>query len=268
MTYGTRPFKPLTPEQELLQYRDMLRSMGGGDRRNYYTTPEFKDALGKVSGIVNTLFGKERAQHLIEFAVEMRTAAQQMPPEQLSAINMITRASWRIGGGADATDSFFTYFDAIANEVVTRDNSELAKNLLQQIDANYVEPTETLIESIPDELEKSKELLEKALQSMNAGRKEECVLFTRMAWESAINYALSRLPKVRGLESLSKKSQYVLEQMMKKDASRTITQAKNMMDTLFLHELDTEKVVMPEVQLPFFISLTTAVVRSIGLMLT
>jgi len=262
---GYQPYIP--PDKFVLQYREGLRAMRAGDRRQYYTSPQFEEDLANITRIVARMFDKEQAQILIEFGTKMRDAAQKMTPAQFSAISIVETLTSSQAGGEDTSDSFLMFVNGIADEVISRGNSQLAQNLLKQIDADFAKPIETLIEAIPSELEKSATLLDKAMKSFSGGHKEECALFTRMAWESAINFALSKLPTSKGLDSLGKKTNYVLDKMMQKDASKTITQVKNTVDVLFLHELDNEKVAIPELQLPFFIALTAALVHSIALML-
>lgn len=239
-----------------------MRSITGAQRRRFYGSRDFPPQLEKISLIVRDMFGKQRAQILADAGIEMRNTAMRMSTFEFQPLMLNNDFSKT----NDNTDSFFMHVNAIADEIITRENAVLGQTLRQKIDADFANPIESLVTTIPRELKQSADFLEKALESFRAERDEECAVRTRKAWESAVNYGVAKLPKQTDLNSLSKKTKYVLGQLVNKDATKTITRVKDIFETLFLHVLDTQEPI-PEPELPFFIALTAALVLSVARML-
>lgn len=152
-------------------------------------------------------------------------------------------------------DSFYTFLWVDVHDLIARRSNETAEEILRRVDSDFSGAASVLASGIPTSMEKSRTMVLQALFSFREGRKVEAAAYTRRAWEACVNYALSRLPSAEGLNSLNKKSRYVLDMMEQKDMSKSITDIKNLFEARFLHEVESENP-LPEPEIPFYIALT------------
>lgn len=82
-------------------------------------------------------------------------------------------------------------------------------------------------------MESARTLVSQGLLAFKNGGKVEAAAYTRRAWEACVNHALSKLPKAEGLDSLNKKSKYVLEMLGQKNRSKPMTDIKNLFEVDF-----------------------------------
>lgn len=227
--------------------RDELRRMGVNGRMDSYRRPDFDDQPLSIGRALREA-GVERdlIQNLANFGSEMRTRA----------ING-ERISW------DSEDSFYTYLDGLVSTLVATESRQITRRVMSQIDSDFAEPVKVLADKLPDELGVSKKRLLDAVESFRGGQKEESALFTRQAWEACVNFGISKLPPKRGLDSLTKKTEYVLESLAMQDKSKSINHVKNLFEGRFLHVLDSSEKV-PDPELPFYIALTTGFVHLVA----
>ena len=110
------------------------------------------------------------------------------------------------------------------SEASSRRITELATDTMRKIDAEYVASMQSLSSLLSQDLATARDRIDEALQSYAQGRKEEAALRTRKAWEACVNFALTKLPKKPQLDSLSKKSRYVLDSLEQQDQSSLIVE--------------------------------------------
>lgn len=248
----------------LASIRGKLRNDGPNGRRQWYASPAFPDELAgiaralKEAGVDNDLI-----RNLIGFGTEMMTNTRNMTAAEWAVVRTWDILERQGMGWTDSTDSFFVYLDGLMNRLVATEASDLKRRILREIDSDFATPVQALVEALPDEFAQSRRHLSDAVVSFQQGRKEESALFTRKAWESCVNFALSRLPSEKGLDSLTKKAEYVLGRLEMGDKSNSINRIKNLFEGRFLHVIDSgEK--MPDPELPFYIALTTGFVHLVA----
>lgn len=160
-------------------------------------------------------------------------------------------------------DAFLQTFKPLMEAVVVNRTKQKAQVLFETIEGKYALQMKELSQAIPNQLEKSRELVGQALESFRAGRKEEATLYTRKAWEACVNFALERLPKQVDLRSLTKKTKYVLAEIEQGDRAEAIVRIKDLFEGRFLHELEsTEPIQEPEI--PFYIALTVGFIHLVS----
>jgi len=246
-----------TPLEQLFEFERNLKSFGAQDRLEYYRTPQFHTQFLQIAQILK-LFRVDQKQiiELTKAAAAMRSIAQRIlepPGVELPFPRPIPNNS----------DQFIESLSRVVDAVGSITATEFRDQLLREIDSDYAQPMSALISLIPDELRMAKERLGTATESFASGRKEESVLYARKAWESCVNYALSRLPKKNGLDSLGKKTRYVLDEMERGDQTDLMVKIKGLFDGKFLHQIEAlESFEEPEV--PFFIALTTGFVHLVS----
>ncbi len=246
-------------EQEL-QYLDI------GKLLKFYTNSSFRNKLMKIAAILQRRgIHPDLVAELVRTGLKQRTYYERIKPNELT-LGYFQRSAgflFPTTGGDPLLELLRPMVDKVASD---RDSLD-TKKVLQAIDAEFETPVDELIGLIPSELEEAKNYLVKATKSFAEGRSDESALFTRKAWESCVNYALGKLPREKGHESLSSKTKYVLDQIGQTEQSRFINDLKNLYEGRFLHVLEeTEKMV--EQDLPFYIALTTGFVNLVARRLT
>jgi len=238
-------------------YHGQLGNMNPAQRRRHYTTDEFPVHVESCARAFKTLgVPSDLIASLVNAGMEMRTESQRLGYAQLQSSRTVAIPPFSY---EDTNDTFQAWFNTLIDAINQGINDALAKAIMSKIDADFAEPSQRLAETISDEQKEPKALLLRAITSFKQGRKEESSVLTRKAWEATVTYALSRLPKKKDLDSLQKKTVFVLEQMGLKDESESITKIKNVYEGRFLHFLDSEEA-LPEPELPFYIALAIGLV--------
>jgi hypothetical protein len=227
--------------------RGEFKREGLTGRLNDYRRPDFDDQLLSIGRALREA-GVERdlIQNLMNFGAEMRT-------KSLNG-EVVT---------AESQDSFYVYFEGLVSRLVAKEGVGIVQKVMSQIDSDFAEPVRGLVEALPKNLAQSKERLISAVKSFQEGRKEESALFTRQAWEACVNFGLSKLPRTRGTDSLTKKTEYILNSLAMRDKSKSINHVKNLFEGRFLHVIDSNEKV-PDPELPFYIALATGFVRLVA----
>lgn len=247
----------------ILDYRRGLESQSRLQRRKRYASDFFQEELERIGKTLRNLgYSKERVASLIHFGMEMQVTSQKLSEADFKAMKQVESLPF-LGAFSDVTDGFLLNIRAIADEIISSRGMAVEKEILNKIDVGFSESIGVLVMTIKDELLESRKHLMEAVEAFASGNKDEASVKTRKAWESCVNFALSRLPRENGLGSLNKKSKYVLDQLGFKDKSKSIAEVKNLYEGRFLHVLSSnDKVEDPE--LPFYIALTAGFVHLVS----
>ena len=239
------------PFEDLLDIEKNIRSKSIVQRLHFYASPEFErtlEEIGKILKILKldglNLSGVIFTGHSVTVYAK-RTA---IPAEDSTASALVLLV------GA-FKDTFLTQFEHAVGLVSSNKIKEMTQSTLTKIDSGYSETVKRLVFLLPEDFDSAKARLDEALNSFAAGRKEEAALKTRKAWETCVNFALTKLPKKKGLESLRQKSIYVLESLQQGDDGGIIVNVKDLYERKFLHEIESDKP-MKEPEIPFYIALT------------
>lgn len=253
----------------LTKYFRTLELEVAEERYRRYASKDFPNQLGKVGRALKELnVDSERLEFTLKAGGKMIDQAKTLSPWDWGIIRRhseLQRVMMKKGMTPLDTpdDSFYTFLWADVNDLVARKSGETAEGILHKVDSDFSGSASVLASGIPTSMEKSRTLVLQALFSFKEGRKVEAAAYTRRAWEACVNYALSKLPKAEGLNSLNKKSKYVLEMMEQKDKSRSMTDVKNLFEGRFLHEIESEES-LPEPEVPFYIALTLGFVHLVA----
>lgn len=254
----------MTLEEDVRTLTDFESGLRYADIRGllkFYTGADFPKRLTEVATILSKRgIHQDLISQLVATGMYQRTYYERIKPTELMIANLRTSASFLFPTGSDP---FLVILTPLVDKVTRdRDNADTGR-ILKQIDAEFKVPIDELISTIPTGMESAKENLVKAARSFSEGRAEESALFTRMAWESCVNFALTKLPKGKGLDSLSKKTQYVLDQIGLLHQSKFISNLKNLYEGTFLHALDAKAQVESQ-DLPLYIALTIGFVHLVA----
>ena len=253
----------------LTDYLRKLELETAEDRYNRYASKDFPKQLEKIGRALKELgVDRESLEMTIRAGGKMINQARGFSPLDWQSIRRhseLQRVMMKKGMHSIETsdDSFYIFLWADVHDLIARRSGETAEEILRRVDSDFSGAASVLASSVPASMEKSRTMILQALSSFREGRKVEAAAYTRRAWESCVNYALSKLPAKEGLNSLNKKSKYVLEMMEQKDASKSITDIKNMFEARFLHEIESDSP-LPEPEIPFYVALTLGFVHLVA----
>jgi len=225
----------------------------------FYAKSDFEMKLRGIATILRRRgVPAEIVAQVVATGLSQRTHFERIQPGELTLMSF-SRSAGILFPQASADPLLQILSPLIEQIAAERDAADTGK-ILRAIDAEFEAPIDGLIALTPSELEGAKNNLVKATKSYGENRPEESALFTRMAWECCVNYALTKLPEAKGLHSLSSKTKYVLEQIGLREKSKLINELKNLYEGSFLHVLEGKEKITQQ-DLPFYIALTTGFVN-------